>query len=114
VVIVEDEAFIRLDLEQALMSAGHQVVATAVDADQAVAVVGRERPDVVLIDIRIVGPRDGIDAALEIRQRFDIACIVISAHVDPASRARMAPARPLAILSKPVDLMLLERELLRV
>ena len=49
---------------------GHEVVAIAVSADQAVQLAERERPDVVLMDIRLAGPRDGVDAALEIRSRL--------------------------------------------
>lgn len=114
VVIVEDEAFILLDLQDAVSRAGHQVVATAVDADGAIAVVDKERPDVVLMDIRIIGPRDGVDAALEIRQRFDIPSIMISAFVDAAAHVRLGPARPHAILSKPIDFLGLQRALERL
>lgn len=114
VVIVEDEAFILLDLEDALSRAGHQIVATAVDADGAIAAVDQERPDVVLMDIRIIGPRDGVDAALEIRQRFDIPSIMISAFVDAAAHARLGPAQPHAILSKPIDFLGLQRALERL
>ena len=111
VIIVEDEAFIRLDLEDGLSRAGHQVVATAVEADDAISVVDRERPDVVLMDIRILGPRDGVEAALEIRRRFDIPCIMISAFVDAAAQQRLAPARPHAFVSKPIDFLSLQRAL---
>ena len=53
VLIVEDEFFISLDTKRLLQNLGHVAVAVAVSADQAVNIAERERPDVVLMDIRL-------------------------------------------------------------
>ena len=74
-------------------------VATA--ADEAVLLGEVRRPDVVLMDIRLRGPRDGIDAATEIRRRFDIRSLFVSAHTDPATMARAQAADPVGWLPKP-------------
>jgi CheY-like chemotaxis protein len=64
-------------------SLGHIAVAVAVSADQAVAIAEREHPDVVLMDIRQLGSRDGIDAAEEINRRLGIGSIFVTANTDP-------------------------------
>ena len=92
VLIVEDEFFISLHTKGLLQALGHVAVAVAVSADQAVAIAERERPDVVLMDIRLLGSRDGIDAAEEIRHRLGIGSIFVTANTDradpPARRGR--------------------------
>lgn len=102
VLIAEDEFFISLNTEMMLTALGHEVVGIAVSADEAVALADRERPDVVLMDIRLIGARDGIDAAAEIRNRFDIASIFVTANADPQTRLRADAVRPLAFLEKPL------------
>jgi two-component system, response regulator PdtaR len=119
VLIVEDEFFISLDTKALLRALGHTAVAVAVSADQAVVLAERERPDVVLMDIRLNGARDGIDrlngardgidAAEDILTRFGIRSIFVTANTDPRMRQRAAAVHPLGFLEKP-----LTRERLRV
>ena len=102
ILIVEDEFFIALDAQEQAEQLGHRVVGIAVSADQALAIIERERPDVVLMDIRLTGGRDGIDAAREIRERFGIQSIFVSANTDPSTRRRAEALGPLAFLEKPL------------
>ena len=102
VLVVEDEFFISLHTKGLLQALGHVVVAIAVSADEAVNIAERERPDVVLMDIRLIGARDGIAAAEEIRRRFDIGSIFVTAHTDPQTRQRAEAVRPLGFLEKPL------------
>ncbi len=101
ILIVEDEVFVAMDAEAILTSAGYDVVATAASADDAVATAGRLLPDLVLMDIRLLGPRDGIDAALEITHKFKLPVIFVTANIDPVTHTRAMQAKPLTILSKP-------------
>lgn len=101
VVVVEDEVFIRLDLITHLQAGGHQVVGTADSAGDAVKAVEKHRPDLVLMDVRLVGERDGIQAATEIWERFAIRSLFVSANLDPGARARAASANPAGFLEKP-------------
>lgn len=101
IIIVEDDAFIRLDLMTHLMAAGHAIVGTADAANEAVSLAERERPDLVLMDVRLVGEGDGIEAATEIWQRFSVRSLLISANLDAAARAKAAAANPLGFLEKP-------------
>jgi two-component system, response regulator PdtaR len=102
ILVVEDEFFISLDTKALLQSMGHAVVAIAVSADQAVRMAGREMPDVVLMDIRLAGTRDGIDAAEEIRSRFGISSIFVTANSDPQTRRRAQAVQPMGFLEKPL------------
>jgi DNA-binding NarL/FixJ family response regulator len=103
IVIVEDELFVAMDIEAVVIKAGHQVVGFAGTADTAVAIVEQTDPDLVLMDIRLAGKRDGIDAAIEIRERFDVPSLIISANTDAAARERAKAAQPLGFISKPFD-----------
>jgi CheY-like chemotaxis protein len=102
VLIVEDEFFISLDLQNLLQSLGHAVVGIAVSADEAVRIARREQPDVAIVDIRLIGVRDGIDAAADMLNQFGVPSIFVTANTDPATRARAHTAQPLAFLEKPV------------
>ncbi|MGK7871059.1 response regulator [Falsiroseomonas sp. E2-1-a20] len=102
VLIVEDEYFVALDIEDALSSVGFTVVGIATTAEEATRMAEAERPDVVLMDIRLAGPRDGIEAAAEIRNRLGIRSLFATAHSDGATRARGdEAASPLGWLTKP-------------
>ena len=108
ILIVEDELFVAMDIELVVEKAGHQVVGFAGTAERAVALADELRPDLVLMDIRLRSERDGIDAATEIRERFDIPSLIISAHSDAWARERAAAARVLGFIPKPFDRVLLE------
>jgi DNA-binding response OmpR family regulator len=102
ILIVEDEYFVALDAENALSDAGFTVVGIAATAEEAVEMAEAERPEVVLMDIRLVGARDGIDAAAEIRRRLGISSLFATAHSDVNTRARGdGAAVPLGWLTKP-------------
>jgi CheY-like chemotaxis protein len=102
VLIVEDEFFISLHTKQLLQALGHRVVGIAVSADEAIDFAEQERPDVVLMDIRLNGLRDGIEAADEIRQRLGIGSIFVTANTDPQTRQRALASQPLGFLEKPL------------
>lgn len=101
VLIVEDEWLVSMEIEGVLGDAGYDVAGTAVTADEAVRMVEMHRPDLVLMDIRLQGRRDGIQAAIEINRRFGLRCLFVSAHADVGTRERAAAANPLGWLSKP-------------
>lgn len=103
VLIVEDNWLVAVEMQATLEEAGYAVLGIAVSAEEAVDACVPELPDLVLMDIRLLGPRDGVDAALEIRERFGIGSIFVSAHDDANVRARAAAARPLGWIVKPVS-----------
>ncbi len=78
VVIAEDEAIVRLDLKEILLSAGYEVVGEAGRGDEAVQLVEEHRPDLAILDIKMPG-MDGIRAAREITSRHQVAVLLLTA-----------------------------------
>ncbi|QCG88628.1 response regulator [Azospirillum sp. TSH100] len=101
ILIVEDESLAAMALEEVLGMLGFTVVGIEDNADGAIAAAERWRPDVVMMDIRLLGPRDGIEAAAEIRKRTGIRCIFTSAFGDPETRHRAAECDPFGFVRKP-------------
>ena len=101
--IVEDESIISRDIAQQLRHFGYEVVGQAMSAAECLAIAEREHPNLVLMDIHIAGPADGIDAALELRERFSIQCVFLTAYATDDVVARATQARPLGYLIKPFD-----------
>jgi CheY-like chemotaxis protein len=103
VLIVEDNWLVAVEAEASLLEAGYVVLGIAVSAEEAVALCEAERPDFVLMDIRLRGDSDGVQAAVEIRARFGIPSVFVSAHDDPETQARAGAAKPLGWIVKPVS-----------
>ena len=101
ILIVEDEWFIAIESEAVLREAGFHVVGIAVTAEEAVAMAERHEPHLVLMDIRLRGERNGVDAAREIRSRFDIPCLFATAHAEQGVRDSAQTAVPAGWLTKP-------------
>ena len=78
VVIAEDEAIIRLDLKEILVSAGFDVVGETGRGDDAVDLVAEHQPDLAILDLKMPG-MDGVRAAREITSRQKVAVLVLTA-----------------------------------
>ena len=89
VVIAEDEAIVRLDLKEILLSAGYDVVGETGRGDEAVQLVEEQQPDLAILDIKMPG-MDGIRAAREITSRHQVAVLLLTAfsHRDRNEEAR--------------------------
>ena len=101
VLVVEDDFLVAMQVESALLDAGFEVIGVAAAGDDAIEIAMSDRPHLVVMDIRLAGDRDGIDTALQLFSEQGIRCIFATAHQDPQSRARAAPAVPLGWLHKP-------------
>ncbi len=88
------------DLADCLTRLGY-VVGTAATRDAALERAGAARPDVVLMGIRLRGEGDGIQAAEEIRARFDLPVVYLTAYADEATLERVRPTGPFGYLLKP-------------
>ena len=80
--IVEDEALIAEELRERLSRLGFSIIASVDSADEGIAIATRERPDLVLMDIRLKGEKDGVEAAREIRQQIDLPIVYLTAYSD--------------------------------
>ena len=100
ILIVEDEGLIAVDIANRVEALGHTVVASVGTAAEAIEQA--EGADIVLMDIRLDGPADGIDAATQIRERFHLPVVFLTAHADRSTLERAKMAEPYGYLVKPV------------
>jgi DNA-binding NarL/FixJ family response regulator len=101
ILIVEDQYFVAVDCELHLRAAGMECVGLANTAAGALDLAERERPDLIIMDIRLASRADGVEAAIVIYERLGIRCIFTSAHADEVTRAEAQRAQPLAWVDKP-------------
>ena len=80
--IVEDEALIAEELIERLSRLGFSIIAAVDSAEEGIEIATRERPDLVLMDIRLRGEKDGVQAAEEIRQQVDVPIVYLTAYSD--------------------------------
>ncbi len=101
VLVVEDEALVAEELRDRLQRLMVDVVAIADTGEQAIRETEQTRPDLVLMDIRLKGELDGIDAAAQIRERFDVPVVYLTAHSDPSTLDRAMRGAPFGYVLKP-------------
>ena len=99
--IVEDEMIIAETIILALKKLGYEVVGAVGDYKNAIEMIDKTAPDLVLLDINLGTKKDGIDLALEIKERFGTPIIFLTANSDAATISRAKAINPLAFLVKP-------------
>jgi len=107
ILIVEDEKIVSEDIKDSLKNLGYDVAAVASSADEAMEKAAETRPDLVLIDIMLKGEMNGIGAAEQIRTRFDIPVVYLTAYADEKTLSRAKLTEPYGYILKPFE----EREL---
>ncbi len=106
--VVEDESIVAKDIQNRLRNLGYDVPTVVAYGDKAVEKVAELHPDLVLMDIFLKGDMDGIQAAEQIRTRYDIPVIFLTAFADPKTLQRAKITEPFGYILKPFE----ERELL--
>jgi DNA-binding NarL/FixJ family response regulator len=101
ILIVEDEMIVARELEWRLVGFGYKVLGIAISAVEALELTEKTRPDLVLMDIVLKGDSDGIDAAAQIRHRWTIPVIYLTAFADDASLRRAGATEPDGYIVKP-------------
>jgi signal transduction histidine kinase len=99
--IVEDEFVVACDLCDTLESLGYAVVAVVGTGEEAVATAASVQPTAILMDIRLAGNIDGIQAAARIRSEHDVPIVFLSAHSSDDTLARATATEPFGYLIKP-------------
>jgi len=101
ILVVEDEAVVALSERFVLESMGYRVTSTAGSGEQALELIERDRPDVVLMDVLLQGPMDGLEAARHIDRQFGIPVVFVTAHEDSDLVERAGLSGASAHVSKP-------------
>jgi len=99
--VVEDERIVAKDLEMTLRRLGYQVCPTADSGEAAVELVESTRPDLVLMDVRLRGGMDGVEAARLIQSRHDLPVVYLTAFADEVTLRRSLDTHPYGYLVKP-------------
>jgi PAS domain S-box-containing protein len=101
ILVVEDESIVAWDIKETLEKLGHTVVDLAISGAEAIRSATTDRPDLVLMDIRLEGELDGIAAGDEIYHRLNIPVVYLTAHADEITLARATKTDPFGYIIKP-------------
>lgn len=107
VFVVEDEALIAMEISDRLSQIGYEVCGTASRGELALDLICESRPDIVLMDIKLAGAMNGIETADQLRGRYEIPVIYLTAYSDDELLRKAAGTAPYGYILKPFN----EREL---
>lgn len=103
VLIVEDEFIIAQDLRRIVSGLGYAVMGMAKSADEALQKISKEVPDLVLLDINLIGEVKGTELALTLRDKYGLSFIYVTSFSDPETLQEMTQTKPLGYILKPFD-----------
>lgn len=101
IMIVEDEAITGKEIQVSLENMSYTVTSVEKTGEQAIKKADQNRPDIILMDIRLKGQMDGIEAAEIIRSRFDIPSVFLTAYSDEKTLERAKLVMPFGYILKP-------------
>lgn len=101
--IVEDESIVALNIQRRLEGLGYSIVATTSSGEEAIALAEEACPDLVLMDIKLEGNVDGIEAAAQIRRRFQIPVVYLTAYTNEETLNRAKLTEPYGYILKPFE-----------
>ena len=110
ILIAEDETIIAHDMKTSLTQLGYEVTGIARSAEELLEQM-TSKPDLILMDIRLRGCMDGIQAARRIRNKTGIPVIYVSGSTDRLTQRRLG-SRPVGFIQKPFDICQLHRMIL--
>ena len=103
ILVVEDEALIAASLVKTLSSLGYTVHQPVATGEEAIRSVKTQQPDLVLMDIQLIGPMDGIEAAEKIRTIADIPILYLTAYTDDQRLKKAQLTEPYGYIVKPAN-----------
>jgi len=109
ILIVEDEMVIAANISLQLSELGYEVIGILPRGEEAIPHIKIEKPDIILLDIRLKGKMDGIETAHKIQNEFNIPIIYLTANADDDHFKRAKETHPYAFISKPFKKLDLQR-----
>jgi two-component system, response regulator PdtaR len=103
IMIVEDDKIISMEMRLRLKNMGYDVVAVVTNGMDAIQVATEKTPDVVIMDIKLEGYMDGIQAADRIHFLLDIPIVFLTAYTDDVTYQRAKETEPFGFIAKPFD-----------
>jgi len=101
ILIVEDENIVAKDFESILQDLGYKVIGIVSNAIDAITMTALHKPNLVLMDIMIKGKTSGIEAAKEIKSKYDIPVVFLTAYADDKTIDNAKDAFPYGYIIKP-------------
>jgi len=101
ILIAEDNVVSIVELEEALTDTGYEIAGVARSGVEAVSLAEEHKPDLILMDIKMLGEMDGITAAGVIRSKLGIPVIYLTGYDEEELVERAKATRPLTHLLKP-------------
>jgi len=109
ILVVEDEMIIAAKISMHLTNLGYEVTGILPRGEEALLSVEENRPDIVIMDIRLRGDLDGIDTAIRMQKNGDLPVIFLTANADEGTFNKAKVAKPYAFISKPYKQVDLQR-----
>jgi len=103
ILIVEDEGVVAVKLKNTLAQLGYEVLEAVPTGEEAIQQAEQTNPDLVLIDIYLAGELNGIEAAAQIRSRFNIPVVYLTAYSSDEVVEQAKVTKPYGFLTKPVN-----------
>lgn len=103
ILIVEDEQLVADDLRETLENMGYCVPDLVTSGEDAIFKAQSLQPDLVLMDIRLEGEIDGVEASQKIQSSFNIPVVYLTANADRATLERVKASHPFGYILKPFD-----------
>lgn len=103
ILVVEDEHIVAMGIKKMLKSLGYTVTGIASSGEDAISKAESTFPDVVLMDIMLKGDMDGVEAAMEIKEMFNVPVVYLTAYSDSKVLERAKRTEPFGYIIKPFD-----------
>jgi PAS domain S-box-containing protein len=103
ILVVEDESTLAITIQDILENFGYAVPAIVYSGEEALQKVAELQPDLVLMDIRLEGSIDGVEAAEKIRSDFNIPVVYLTAYADDSTVQRAMITEPFGYIQKPFE-----------
>lgn len=103
ILIVEDEHIVAMGIKRMLKSLGYTVTGVASSGKDAISKAESTFPDLILMDIMLKGELDGVEAAKDIKERFDVPIVYLTAYSDSNILERVKKTGPSGYIVKPFD-----------
>jgi len=104
VLIVEDEGIVAMNLQARLEELGYLVLSVVSSGEEAITAIQADRPDVVLMDIRLAGVIDGTEAAGAVWRWFHVPVVYLTAHGDEKTLMKVKETEPYGFVLKPFSI----------
>ena len=104
ILVVEDDADVIGSIKEGLEFHGYEMIGSAVSGEQALSMLEKKNPDLVLMDIQLMGDMDGVETAEQVRLKFKIPVVYLTGLTDNKIIDKVKLTDPYGYIVKPFEL----------